>query len=114
MRVVRESPQESVLLISRGRLDASGLEGYHLEQTLSVLYKGGCQVVTLDFSEVSGIDRNVIGLLLSYHKRFKEKGGELRIKNITSPPVWKTFQMLQLHKVIPMEEFNYQEVKNQV
>lgn len=74
-----------------------------LKNALLSLYDEGYNDVTIDFTNVHGIDSSGLGKLLLFQKKLRERGGELRIVNITNDYVMKMFTLIQLNKVISIE-----------
>lgn len=74
-----------------------------LKQKLQALYDEGVQLITVDFSGTKMIDSSCLGKLLMFQKRLKDRGGELKINNVTSDYIRKMFDIIQLYKVINIE-----------
>ncbi len=100
VRLEQES-NDSVVLFLEGQLDVTNAT--ELKELLHSLYEQAVKHVTLDFTAVNGIDSRILGVLLFYQKRFKEKQGELSIRNVTSTFIRRSFQMLHLNRVIRVE-----------
>ena len=74
-----------------------------LKEELLSVYEEGYNQVEIDFSEVDRIDSSGLGKLLLFHKRLKEKKGNLVIKNIESDYIKNMFDMIHLDKIIEID-----------
>jgi len=74
-----------------------------LKQLLVSALEQGCTDVTLDFSHVTMIDSSGISKMLLFQKKFKERGGGLKIVSVNNAYVKKVFRMLQLDKCIEIQ-----------
>lgn len=99
--IVQKKSKGSAVIKSKGRIDLSN--SHLLEENLQALFDEGVKAVELDFSRVTGIDSSGLGKLLLFQKKFKECGGQFRIKNVTSKYIRKLFKMIHLYKVIDIE-----------
>ncbi|HKL75163.1 MAG TPA: STAS domain-containing protein [Halanaerobiales bacterium] len=88
------SPQENIDFANSNELK---------EELISIKEEGYNQI-EIDFGEVNSIDSSGLGKLLLFHKRLKEKDGELSIKNIQSDYIKNMFDMIKLNKVIKIDE----------
>ncbi len=93
--------ENTILKITEGRIDLSN--SHLLGEKLQVLYDEGFKEITLDFNLVTGIDSSGLGKLLIFQKKLKERGGKLKIINITNEYIRKMFKMIHLYKVIDIE-----------
>ncbi len=71
---------------------------------LQAIFDAGCSEVAIDFTHVSDIDSSGVGKLLLLQKMLQDRGGKLRICNITSKKIHNIFNMIHLHKVITIEK----------
>ncbi len=94
--------ENEVFFFPSGRIDISNSED--LKKQLLAAYRQGFDYVKIDFSEVTGIDSSGLGKLLLFQKKLKERGGELSIVNIKNDYLKKMFSMIQLYKVIHIED----------
>ena len=80
------------------------LSNSHLmkEKFLKLLGQGHINII-LDFSQVKMIDSSGLGKILLFQKELREKGGSLKILNITSEYVEKMFYMIHLDQVVDIE-----------
>ncbi len=99
---IKKSNGDVVIIMPRGRIDLSN--SHLLREKLQLLYEEGFNTITLDFNLVTSIDSSGLGRLLLFQKRLAERGGELRIINITSGYIRRMFEMIDLGKVINIED----------
>ncbi len=99
MRVKRNGNQ--AVVIPDGRIDITNSQD--LKKKLLDIFDEGFDEIVIDFSNISSIDSSGLGKLLLFHKKLKERGGELRIINVGSDYVKKMFSMIHLNKVINIE-----------
>ncbi len=90
-----------VTLIPEGRIDV--VNSQNLKQELLNLYNDGVKEIVIDFSKITSIDSSGLGKLLLFQKKLKERGGELRIINVTNDYIQNMFKMIHLNKVIKIE-----------
>ena len=100
MEIVKNSTSNAVIIPS-GRIDMSN--SHILKEKLLELFNDGYTVISVDFTNVAGIDSSGLGKLLLFQKKLKEKDGELIIKNVNNEYIKKMFQMIHLDKVIKIE-----------
>ncbi len=100
---VEKQEENAAVVKPGGRVDITNSQD--LKNTLLSLYDEGYNTVTIDFSNVQSIDSSGLGKLLLFQKKLRERGGELRIVNITNDYVMKMFTLIQLNKVISIEGF---------
>ncbi|NMB41215.1 MAG: STAS domain-containing protein [Firmicutes bacterium] len=85
--------------------DTVDIENYPvLTQSLNTLYEKGFTVIQLDFTSTKYIRKSCLGKIIMYHKKLKKRGGKLTIINVKSPTVRHLFDMLELCKIINIEE----------
>ena len=98
---IQKKGDGSVIIGLEGKIDISN---YHLlSEQLQAFYEKGYNNITLDFNQLTGIDSTGLGKLLLYQKKFTERGGGIKIINITSKYIRKVFKMLHLYKIIDNE-----------
>ena len=73
------------------------------KKVLSSLYDQGCYSINIDCRHLEMIDSAGIGSLALFQKRFKERGGELRLVNVTGSYIKHLFDMIDLRRVIRIE-----------
>jgi len=54
--------------------------------------------MVLDFAKVAHMSSSALGMLITLHKRVREKGGHLRLCNI-SPAIYEVFVITRLNEV---------------
>ena len=99
MEVKHEEDSATVYLGERVNI----MNSPELKQKLQTLYDEGVQAITVDFTGTKMIDSSCLGKLLMFQKRLKDRGGELKISNVTSDYISKMFDIIQLYKVIDIE-----------
>lgn len=100
MEVKKQDDQNAVVFLGE-RVNI--MNSPELKQKLQALYDEGVQKITVDFTGTKMIDSSCLGKLLMFQKRLKDRGGELRISNVTSDYISKMFDIIQLYKVIDIE-----------
>ena len=90
-----------VVVMPEGRIDLSN--SHLLQEKLQMLCEEGFNIITLDFTQVASIDSSGLGKLLLFQRKLKEQGGEVRIINISSEYIRGMFEMIELGKVIKIE-----------
>ena len=73
------------------------------KKALKALYEEGCNNINIDCSNLGMIDSAGIGILALYQKRLKERGGELKLVNVTNDYIKHLFEMIDLARVISIE-----------
>ena len=99
---IKRKDGDSMIIVDENRIDVSN--SHLLREKLQMLYDEGSKVIVLDFNSVTSIDSSGLGKLLIFQKKLKERGGELKIINITSEYIRKMFKMIHLNKVINIED----------
>lgn len=99
MEQLREG--NKVTLKPEGRIDV--VNSQNLKQELLNLYNEGMNEIVIDFAKITSIDSSGLGKLLLFQKKLKERGGELRIINVTNDYIQNMFKMIHLNKVIKIE-----------
>ncbi len=99
MKVEKNGNQ--AVVIPDGRIDITNSQD--LKKKLLDIFDEGFDEIVIDFGNISSIDSSGLGKLLLFHKKLKERGGELRIVNVSSDYVKKMFSMIHLNKVINIE-----------
>ncbi len=100
MFVRKEVSKEEITLVVRGTLSAETAEELH--RHLDELAGGRWRTVSLDLSATDAINSSSLGKLLLFRKRLAEDGRVLRI-NGCSEQLYRTFQMIQFDKLIPIK-----------
>lgn len=95
------SSEGKIIIKPEGRIDV--VNSQNLKQELLTLYNEGINEIVIDFSKITSIDSSGLGKLLLFQKKLKERGGELRIINVTNDYIQNMFKMIHLNKVIKIE-----------
>ncbi len=77
-----------------------------LKQLLQTLYEEGVQFINMDFSVTELMRNPCHGLLVLYQKKLKEQGGELKLVNVKDNHVKHVFDLMDLRRVITIEEID--------
>ncbi len=77
-----------------------------LKQILQTLYEQGVQFIHVDFTVTEKLRNTCLGVLLLYHKRLTERGGELTFVNVKNSRLKHAFDMIDLRKVMTIEEID--------
>ncbi len=85
------------LVVASGEIDLATSPG--LRDALALLSDGQHRTVVLDLSGVSFLDSAGLSVLVAFHKRFRELGGELRIV-VTDRRVTKVVELVGLDDVL--------------
>jgi anti-sigma B factor antagonist len=101
METIR-SGEGKVIIKPEGRIDV--VNSQNLKQELLNLYNEGISEIVIDFSKITSIDSSGLGKLLLFQKKLKERGGELRIINVTNDYIQNMFKMIHLNKVIRIDD----------
>ncbi len=75
-----------------------------LKKLLMTLYDEGVKVIHVDFSVTDLMRKHCLGLLVLYQKKLTDRGGEVKFVNVTGARVKHLFKMLDLYRVINIEE----------
>lgn len=74
-----------------------------LKKVLLNLYEEGNETIVVDFRHLEVLDSSGLGKLLLFHKKLKDRGGELRVVKVLNENIRKMFNVIQFHKVIHIE-----------
>lgn len=74
-----------------------------LKEVLLSLYQEGHQTIVIDFTHLEVLDSSGLGKLLLFHKKLKDRGGELKVVRVKNEGIQKMFRVIQFHKVISIE-----------
>ena len=77
-----------------------------LKQILQPLYEQGVQFIQVDFTVTELLREYCLGILLLYHKRLTERGGELTFVNVKRSRLKHAFDMIDLRRVMTIEEID--------
>jgi anti-anti-sigma factor len=79
-------------------LDGPMIEGLKL-QLFELVEEKNCQKLVVDFHGVSFLASQMLGVLVSLHKKCEEIGGHLVLVGM-KPSLMKVFKIMKLHKVL--------------
>ena len=68
------------------------------EQLNALVVDGQSPRILLDFAGVSHMSSSALGMLITLHKRVREKGGQLRLCNI-QPGIYEVFVITRLNEI---------------
>ena len=68
------------------------------EQLNSLAAEGESPKMVLDFAGVSHMSSSALGMLITLHKRVRERGGQLRLCNI-QPGIYEVFVITRLNEI---------------
>jgi len=85
------------LIVASGEVDLA--TSPELREALAQMSHGQHRTVVLDLSGVSFLDSTGLSVLVAFHKRFRELGGELRIV-VTDRRVTKVMELVGLDDVL--------------
>lgn len=73
------------------------------KKVLKALMEQECYNINVDCSRLEMIDSAGLGSLVLFQKRFKERGGELKLVNVSNEYIKHLFDMIDLRRVISIE-----------
>lgn len=73
------------------------------KQVLLSLYQEGHKTILVDFTKLESLDSSGLGKLLLFHKKLKDRGGELKIIKVQNENIRKMLSIIQIHRVINIE-----------
>ena len=68
------------------------------EQLYALIAEADVPKIVLNFVHVSHMSSGALGMLITLHKRIREKGGQLRLCNIR-PSIYEVFVITRLNEV---------------
>lgn len=83
------------------RIDLTNSNAF--KDALQSVYNEGHIIVEIDFSDLYFIDSAGLAQLIVFQKKFKDKGGELKIINMNHSYIKRLFKRIELHTVINIE-----------
>ncbi len=86
-----------VELIDKKILDEASI-GQIADQLFALAAASGAPRLVLDFVNVGHMSSSALGMLITLHKRVREKGGRLRLCNI-KPSIYEVFVITRLNEV---------------
>lgn len=102
MNIKKEINDEKAIIYLEGEIDFTNSQEFKKE--LLELYNQNITEVEIDFGKLESIDSSGLGKLLLFNKKLEEINGELTIKNVKSDYIREMFEMIQLEKVIKIED----------
>jgi len=73
------------------------------KNVLRTLYDQNCNNIKINCSQLEMIDSAGIGSLVFFQKKLKDRGGGLRLVNVTNDYIKHLFNMIDLARVINIE-----------
>ncbi len=70
------------------------------KNVLRTLYDQDCNNIRIDCSQLVMIDSAGLGSLVFFQKKLKDRGGELKLINVTNDYIKHLFDMIDLQRVI--------------
>lgn len=98
LKAARQGAATVVELIDRKILDESSISQI-TAQLMALVSPDPAPRVVLDFANVSHMSSSALGMLITFHKRIKDMGGQLRLCNI-SPSIYEVFVLTRLNQVL--------------
>ena len=99
-----EKSGDEVIVYPVGKINISSAENFK-EQITSLLKEGNVNIC-IDFTSVNSVDSSGVGKLLVCRKMINDNGGRFRIRNLVQKGVRDLFYVLDLHKVIDIEDLS--------
>jgi anti-sigma B factor antagonist len=75
----------------------------NFKQALKTLYEEGCNAINVDCSHLEMIDSAGLGSLVFFQNRLRNRGGELKLVNVTNDYIKHLFETIDLARVISIE-----------
>ncbi len=73
------------------------------EQMNSLVAEGDRPKLVVDFANVAHMSSSALGMLITLHKRIREKEGELRLCNI-QPGIYEVFVITRLNEIFEISQ----------
>ena len=96
LKTIRQGNVAVVELVDRKILDEASIT--EIGEELLALAEGDSPRLVLDFANVGHMSSSALGMLITLHKRVREKGGALRLCNIR-PSIREVFEITRLNEV---------------
>jgi len=97
LKVSTEGAVTVVELTDKKILDEMSIS--QIGEQLNVLVAGAeTPTMVLDFSSVGHMSSSALGMLITLHKRIREKNGQLRLCGI-QPGIYEVFVITRLHEI---------------
>ena len=97
LKVTTEGNVTVVEITDRKLLDEGSIAEIG-EQLNALALESGSPRMLLDFAGVSHMSSSALGMLITLHKRVREKGGQLRLCNI-QPAIYEVFVITRLNEI---------------
>jgi anti-sigma B factor antagonist len=97
LRVTPEGGATVVVLTDRRILDEVSINEIG-DELAAMVAKSSAPKFVLDFSGVAHMSSSALGMLITLHKRIREKGGELRLCGI-QPAILEVFIITRLNEI---------------
>jgi anti-sigma B factor antagonist len=97
IRLVNEGEVSVVELLDKKILDEESISVIS-EQLFELAAKADKPRIVLDFINVGHMSSSALGMLITLHKRVREKGGHLRLCCIR-PSIYEVFEITRLNQV---------------
>jgi len=97
LTVTREGDVIVAELVDKKILDELAITQIQ-EQLSAVLAPTAAPKLVMDFSRVAHMSSSALGMLITLHKRVREKKGELRLCGI-SPSIYEVFVITRLNEI---------------
>ncbi len=77
-----------------------------LNKLMLYLYDEGVQFIKVDFIVTKILYKSCLGVMLLFHKKLTDRGGELKFVNLKNERLKHTYRMFELHRFISIEEID--------
>ena len=102
LKIVNQGDVTVVELVDRKILDELNIS--HIGERLQGLVaKAASPKFVLDFSNVVHMSSSALGMLITLHKRVREKKGQLRLCGIQAP-IYEVFVITRLNEIFDISE----------
>ncbi len=98
----REINENTVEVVPEKNIDITNCDEF--KDNLLELIDRGYINMELDFQKVSRVDSSGLGKILLVQKKLRQSQGTMKIRNITDNYVRKLFDMINLSKIVEIEE----------
>jgi len=102
LRTTSEADATVVELVDRKILDEISITQIG-EELRAIVAEHARPKMIIDFSNVAHMSSSALGMLITLHKRIREKAGELRLCNI-QPAIYEVFVITRLNEIFHISE----------
>ncbi|NMB41216.1 MAG: STAS domain-containing protein [Firmicutes bacterium] len=88
-------------IIPPERIDLNSVEEF--KEALRLLYEQGYSSILVDCTDLALIDSAGLGSLVMFQKKLKERGGKLKMINVSHRYIKHLFEMFELNRIIEIE-----------